>query len=234
MVTVDKAVTAHIDKAGKRYEILVDADLAYKYKSSSENERRSISMQKILATNDVYHDSKKVDRVGPHDLQKAFGTSVVEDIAKDILKHGDIQLTTEIKRHKLEEREKEVAFLISRNAMDPKTKLPHPQERILNAMRQAKIHITLNPASEQVDAVITAIRPIIPISLDKCKLEVRLSAEHAARAYGIVKEFGKIEKEQWLSDGSWVGSISLSAGMKPDFYDRLNHATGGSVEIREL
>ncbi|HLD39369.1 MAG TPA: ribosome assembly factor SBDS, partial [archaeon] len=161
MVTVDEAIIAKCVKNGKHFEILVDADIAYDLK-----EGRIVSLSRMLAVNDIFTDSKKANRAAPSDIMAAFGTNDLEKVAEDIVKHGEIQLTTEFKRRKTEEKKKQIAAFISKNAVNPQTKMPHPPERIIAAMEQA--HVSIDPfksADSQVEDIMKEIKKVIPISV---------------------------------------------------------------------
>ncbi len=228
MVTVDEAIIAKLARDGKHFEILVDSDIAYGLK-----EGKTVSISRMLAVNEVFKDARKADRAAPGDIQKAFGTTDIEKIAVEIVKHGDIQLTTEFKRRKIDEKRKQIAAFISKNAVNPQTKLPHPPERIIAAMEQAHISVDpFKPTDQQVDDVIKAIKSIMPISVEEASLTIEIPARFSARAYGIVKEFG-IQQEKWLSDGSLVAKISIPAGAKEGVYRRLGAATEGTARIEE-
>lgn len=228
MVTVDEAIIAKIDKSGKHFEILVDPELAYDLR-----EGKSVSVQRMLATNVICTDSKKGLRASPSDIQAAFGTADVEKIAADIVKHGEVQLTTDFRRKKTEERKKQVVNLIAHNAINPQTRVPHPPERIMAAMEQS--HFSVDPfktAEQQVDDAIKAVKQILPISIEEITLNIEIPAKYSARAYGIVKEYG-IEKEAWMGDGSLSVRIKIAAGIKETVYRRLGALTEGNVKIEE-
>lgn len=229
MVTVDEAIIAKIDKAGKHFEILVDPELAYDLR-----EGKSVSVNRMLATNVVCTDSKKGLRASPKDIETAFGTLDIEKIGESIVRHGEIQLTTEFRRKKVEERRKQIAAFISRNAINPQTRVPHPPERILNAMEQGRVSVDpFKPAEQQVDDVVKVIKEILPISIEQTTLNIEIPARYSARAYGVVKEYG-IEKEEWLSDGSFFARITIAAGLKENVYRRLAALTEGNVKVEEI
>jgi ribosome maturation protein SDO1 len=124
---------------------------------------------------------------------------------------------------------------IVRNAMDPQTKAPHPRKRIELAIEEAGIHIDpFKPVSEQVKTTIEVLRPLIPISIDQIKISVKIPAEYIGKAYGIARNYGSLEREDWQSDGSWIGIIRIPAGMQTDFYDKLNDVTRGNVSTKIL
>lgn len=228
MVTVEDAVIARIDKGGKHFEVLVDPQLAYALR-----EGRSVSISRMLAVNEVLVDTKKGMKASPAALQEAFGTTDAERIAESIVKKGDVQLTTEFRRQKTEERRKQVATAVSRIAMDPITHAPHPAERILNAMERAHISIDpFKPADEQVGEVIKAIREILPISTEELTLLISVQPQYSGRVYGILKEYG-ITHEEWRTDGSLSAKIRIAAGLKENLYKRVNAASDGMARIEE-
>ena len=228
MVTVDDAIIARYEKDGKHFEILVDAEMAYDLK-----EGKTVSIQRMVATNFIFTDTRKATKATPADIQKAFGTQDIEKIAEEIVRHGEVQLTTDFRRKKTEEKRKQIAELISKYAINPQTKLPHPQQRILSAMDQARVHVdAFKPAEEQVEGTIKEIKEILPISVEELVLTVEIPARYAGRGYGVVKEYG-IEKENWLADGSLVVKITIPAGLKETVFRRLGSLTEGNAKIEE-
>ena len=230
MVSIDNAVIARLEKKGKKFEILVDPELAFKYKGAKADG----SILNILAINEIFSDAKKGMRASDSDIREAFGDTDIERIGKIILKQGHIQLTTDLKRAKIAQRKKEIASLISQQALNPKTGLPHPMERILNAMDQAKVHITLMSAESQVDDIIKQLRPILPLSVENVKLKVLIPAAYTGRGYAAVKELGEVEKESWNADGSWTAVVKIVAGIKMKFIDTMNSIGHGEIEIKEV
>src|SRR5437667_178243 len=87
---------------------------------------------------------------------------------------------------------------------------------------------------EQVKEILDALRPLIPIRFEKVRIAVKLSAEDSAKAYGDIKSFGSIVKEEWSPTGAWIGVVEMPAGLQTDFLDRLNAKTKGNVETRIL
>ena len=230
MVSLDEAVIARLKKGEEHFEVLVDP-----YAAADFIDGKEIDIIQNLAIDAIFKDSKKGTHASEESLQKNFGTDNIEEISKQIILKGDIQLTTE-QRHKMQKNKRNrIVETISRNAMDPKTKAPHPRQRIELAMEQVGVHVDpFKPVSEQVKTIIELLRPIIPISMDNIRISVKIPAEHIGKAYGIVRTFGSLEREDWQSDGSWVGIIKLPAGMQTDFYDKLNDITKGNISTKIL
>jgi len=230
LVSLDDAVIARLKKGEDHFEILVDPYLAADLLDGKE-----IDISKILVIDKIFKDSKKGTHASSESLQTVFGTNNVTEIATKIIKKGEMQLTTE-QRNKMQKNKKNrIIETIVKNAMDPKTKAPHPRQRIELAMDQAGVHIDpFKPVSEQVKIIIDVLRPIIPISMEQVRISVKIPAEFIGRAYGEARNFGALEREEWQSDGSWVGIVRIAAGLQTDFYEKLNDLTKGNVSTKIL
>ena len=119
--------------------------------------------------------------------------------------------------------------------MDPQTKMPHPRQRIERAIDEAKVHIDpFKPVDAQVKIVVEALRPLIPLSIEQVRISVKIPAQFVGKAYGVARNYGVLEREDWQSDGSWLGIVRIPAGMQIDFYDKLNEVTKGNIDTRLL
>lgn len=226
MVDIDKAVIARLKSHGTVFEIMVDCDAALKLK-----EGQDISMDDILATDKVFFDAKKAMLASETRLVAAFETSDINEIAKKIIKKGDIQVTSEHRSKFRDQKRKKIIAIIHRNAIDPRTMTPHPVERINLALDEAKIRIDEHKgAEEQIDLIVKELRPVLPIRFEKRQIKIRIPPTHAGKAYSAISGFGKVISENWLTDGSWSGTIEVPAGLQADLIDQLNNVTQGNVE----
>jgi len=230
LVSLDDAVIARLKKGEDHFEILVDP-----YGAADIIEGKDIDILQIMAIDAIFSDANKGIHVPEEVMQEHFDTTDIATIAQKIIKHGDIQLTTE-QRHKMQKnKQKRVVEHIAKNAMDPQTKTPHPRNRIERAIEEAGVHIDpFKPVSEQVKTTVNAIRPLIPLSMERVKITVKIPAKYIGKAYGVARTFGVLEQEDWQSDGSWVGVVRLAAGLQNEFYDKLNEATKGNVSTKVL
>ena len=230
MVSLEDAVIARLHKGADRFEVLVDP-----HEAEHIMEGKTENILSALAIDAVFSDSKKGTHAPAESLQKHFNTTDITVIAKEIIQKGEIQLTTEQRHEMVEQKKKRIVDMIVRNAMDPKTKMPHPRTRIELAMAEAKVHIDpFKSVNQQMKTVLEVLRPIIPISMEHARVSVKIPPEFVGKAYGAVRSFGTLEREEWQSDGSWIGIVKLPAGMQADFYDRLNTLTKGNIETRVL
>lgn len=230
MVSLDEAVIARLKKGEEHFEVLVDP-----YAAADLIDGKEVNILQNLAIDAIFKDSKKGTHASEESLQKNFGTNDISEITKQIITKGDIQLTTEQRNKMQKNKRNRIIETIVKNAMDPKTKAPHPRQRIELAIEQAGVHIDpFKPVNEQVKLIIELLRPIIPISMENIKISIKIPAEHIGKAYGTIRNFGSLEREDWQSDGSWIGIIRIPAGMQNDFYDRINDVTKGNVSTKIL
>lgn len=221
---------ARLERRGETFEILVNPDNALRYKMGEK-----IPISKIIVYEEVYRDARKGIRVGEELLRKSFGTTDFMKIAETILREGVVQVTAEQRRRLIEDKKKQVIDFISRNTIDPRTSLPHPPQRIELAIEEAGIQIDpFKDAKEQALKIIEKLRIILPIRMGVLRFRIRLPADIAARAYGIVKSMGKITSEQWGKDGSWTSVVEVPTGLHIDLIDRLNKISAGRVEVTQL
>ncbi len=226
----ERYTTARINLDGENFEILVKPEPAFSYRLG-----KTTSLSEVLVTDAIYSDANKGMRASEEKLRKAFGTLDSHKIADSILKKGTLQLTTEQRRKMIEERRKQIIFFISRNCVDPKTKLPHPPTRIEQAME--KIHYSIDPfkaVEEQANEIIKLLRFILPLSMEKVTVSVRIPAQYTGKAYGMVKGFGTIKREEWRPDGSWTGVLEMAAGAYAPFLEKLGEATKGNLEAKVI
>lgn len=218
---------AKIKKLGKYFEITVDLNDALKFKKGE--------ISYVEAGGDrVFRDIKKGEVASSSELEDAFKTSDINEIAKKIVKEGEIQLTQEFRDEEREKKIKKVVDFLATNAIDSKTGRPHTPDRIKLALEQAHVNIKNTPIEQQIKEIIAEISKIIPIKIETKKIRIVVPAIHTGKVYGLLNQYQ--EKEKWLDDGSLESIVAVPAGIILDFYDKLNSMTHGSVvseEIRE-
>ena len=227
MASLDNAIVAHLDSHGERFEVLVDPKKGYEFKTGKKPD-----LINVLVVEEIFKNARKGDRHTEESLKKAFGTTDTYQIAETILKKGKIQLTTEQRREMLEEKTRKIIAVLARECVDPRTGTPHPPQRIEKALEEARVHVdAFKDAEAQVDEVLKALRPILPLKFEKVKIAVKIPAEFAQKSFGVLKDYN-IQEEEWQKDGSLIGVVEMAAGLQSEFYDRINKLTGGAVETR--
>ena len=220
-----KYTLARLTIEGEHFEILVKPDPALQYKMGEQ-----IPISTILVTDTIFTDSNKGQRASEQKLVKAFGTINMIEIAQQILRRGELQLTTDQRRRLVEEKRIQIIDYISRHSLDPRTGIPHPPTRIKQAMEQVRVIVDpFTAVEEQAKEVINKLRVILPISVEQIRVAIKIPPEHVPVSMGVVKNLGEVKQEEWQPDGSWVAIVELTAGAHIPFLERLAKVTKGNL-----
>ncbi len=219
------SVEARIKINGKHFEISVDLDEALKVKSGKGD------IKSALQSTSVYYDLKKANAASQVDLNEAFGTTDIYEIARRIIEKGEVQKTQEFRDEERERKVKQVITLILRNASDQHGK-PYTEERIKTAIKEAHYNFDNRPAEKQMHEVIEKLKNIIPIKMQMRRVKLKIPAQYTGQVYGLVQE--NKESEEWLPNGDLEVTMNIPAGLLMDFYDKINHSTHGAVQSEEL
>jgi ribosome maturation protein SDO1 len=212
-----------------RFEILVKPDPALEYKLG-----KRADLSSVLVSDEIYSDANKGSRVAVDKLTKHFKTSDSNEILKQILLKGELNLTTDQRRKMVEDKRKQIVQYINKNFVDPKTKLPHPVQRIENALED--VRVTIDPfkkAEDQVKSIVDSLRKILPLKSEMLQLVILIPSSFSSTSYNYIKSSGVLTSEEWLSDGSLKVNIEINAGMKGNFLERIGSLTKGSAQVKE-
>ena len=228
MVSLDDAVLARLEKGGKRYEALVDPDLVEQWKEDGS----TIELDDLMAMDEIFHDARAGERPTEEALMNTFQTLDVEAILNIILEKGSIQLTTAQRKARVENMRQQIIHHIHSQAIDPKSKSPHPRTRIELALDESKYSVDpFKRLEDQVKDAIAKLKPLIPLSFESVRLAFRIPGS----AYGSVSQLLRPyqNKEQWLENGDWACIVELPAGMKGDMIGQVLKRAN-DAEVKEL
>jgi ribosome maturation protein SDO1 len=230
MISLEKSTVARLESFGERFEILVDPD-----KAALVRQGQAIDIEDVVAALNVFSNTSKATRAPDEALIKVFHTTDFETIARRIIEKGEIHLTSDQRKHMIEEKRRQVINFIARNAVNPQTGHPHPPHRIEMAMEEARVNIDpFKHLDEQVKETVKALRPLLPIRFEELRLAIRIPADFAAKAYGDIAAGCTMEKDEWQKDGSWVCVVRIPAGIQGDFYDLINKLSKGEGQVKIL
>lgn len=222
-----KFTTVKLTIEGEHYEILVNPDSALSFKQG-----RNVEPSAVIAVDEVYSDSRKGLRASSEKLKLHFGTDDHAKAALEVLRRGELNLTQEQRKRLTDDKRKAIIAAISKNFVDPRTKLPHPPTRIDQAMLEARVAVDpFQDPNEQMKAVVESLRTILPLKSEKVRLQVRVAAQYSGQAIGVLKNYGEIMKEDWLADGTLSAIVEIPAGGQPGLLDRLGSTTKGAAQV---
>jgi ribosome maturation protein SDO1 len=224
----EKYTIARMTKENDHFEVLVKPQKALDYRAG-----KIAAITEVLVAETIFSDANKGTKASEESIRKAFSMTDPLKVAETILKKGTMQLTTDQRRKMVEDKRRQIIDFISRQCVDPKTNLPHPPTRIENAMEQ--IHYSIDPfkpMEEQAKEIVKLLRPLLPLKMEQVSVAVIIPAQYSARAYGSIKGFGTIKREEWRADGSWSGVLEMPAGLYAPLLDKLGEVTKGSGEAK--
>ena len=222
-----KFTSVRLTADGERFELLVRPDPALNYKIG-----KPLELSQIIGIEEIFSDSVKGLRVSEDKLKKVFHTTDFYTIAETILKKGELQLTLEQRRKLIEEKKKAIIAILSKNFVDPRTNSPHPPTRFEQALEQVRLSIDpFRPAEEQLQNVVDALRPVMPLKSQNVILQIKVPAQYASKSIGLLKSFGKLSNERWLPDGSYAVELEIPAGLHPTLIEKLGSLTKGETEV---
>lgn len=225
----DKFTIVRYSAGNDKFEILVKPDPALEYKLG-----KKLDISNIMISDEIYSDANKGTRCSSEKLMKHFKTTDQLEIAKQIMDKGDLNLNTDQRRKMIEEKKRQIVEYINKNFVDPKSHMPHPVSRINAVLDEARVAIDpFKRLDDQLKNIIESLRKIIPLKSEILELTVTVPSQFSGQSFSVFKTIGEIKSEQWLSDGSLQVILSINAGMKSSFLDRIGTATKGSAQVIE-
>ncbi|MHA1720323.1 MAG: ribosome assembly factor SBDS [Promethearchaeota archaeon] len=245
-----KYIIVKIRKKKTYFEMIADPEEAWKAKQVITELRKQkkegkeleideilhnsdINLSDIFPTFDIFNNVKKAVHSNEEDLLEAFETVDAREVSAHFLLEGEFSWTHEQRQKWIEKKKKQIVTILSRNCINPQTKKPHPPKRIEKAMEEAKVSINIDKtAEEQTEIILKKIQTIIPIRMETISLAIKIPAQYAAKAYNTIDKYAQIKKSEWQTDGSWIGLISLPAGLQMELLEKLNNLTHGKMQSK--
>ena len=228
MVSLDDAVLARMEKGGKRYEILVDPEMVDDFKNHPE----SINLDDFLVMDEVFHDARGGERPTEEAIQNTFNTQDIFEITKIILEKGSIQLTTNQRKSMVERMRQKIIHHIHSQAVDPKTKSPHPITRIELALDESRYSVDpFKKLDLQIKDAVDKLKVLIPLSFETVRLAFKIPGTGYGSSQRILRQYQV--KEGWLEDGSWACVIDCPAGMKGEIIGMIMKVSS-QTEVKEI
>jgi len=172
-----------------------------------------------------------------NDLQKAFGTSDVNQVVKEILKKGEVQVNEKERDHDLSALRREIATLVAEKSVDPATQHPYPVGMIEKAMTEAGFSVKQDKtAKSQVAQCIKQIQSDSSLPIQRARMRVRVSMptqDGKRLREQILAGAEKVETDEMGQD-EWEGIMLIDPGQFRVINELLQKECKGKGRIETM
>ena len=195
-VKLTNVSVVRLKKGGKRFEIA-----CYKNKVLEWRNRLEKDLDNVIQIQQVFTNVSKGQAANQQDLLKLFKTDNVDEIVKQILDKGEIQVGEKERSQQLNNTVKDVATIICDKTVNPETKRPYTLIMIEKAL--SDVHFSVHPSKstkQQAMEAIKSLSEIIPIQRAQMRVRVVMPSKDGKRlsTTGLLKPFvGTVEDELW-------------------------------------
>lgn len=122
-------------------------------------------LSEVIQIESVFTNVSKGAVASSDDLQKAFGTSDVQEVMMQILKKGELQVGEKERAVELEELRREICTEVASRCVDPNTQRPHTVGMIEKAMNEIGYNVQGSKAAK------AQVRPtsVPPVSVGRSR-----------------------------------------------------------------
>ncbi|TFK40931.1 SBDS protein C-terminal domain-containing protein [Crucibulum laeve] len=221
-----------LKKGGKRFEIACYKNKVQEWRTGVET-----NLDDVMQISNVFVNVSKGEVAKTGDLQKAFGTSEVQDIVKEILKKGEVQVGEKERDHDLTSLRKEIATLVAEKCVEPSTQRPYPVGMIEKAMAEAGFSVKQNKtAKSQVSECIKLLQTDSNLPIQRARMRVRVTtptADGKRLREKITEGAEKIEDDEMGQD-EWEIIMLIDPGQFRVINELLQKECKGKGRIETL
>lgn len=218
-----------MNRGGKRFEIACYKNKVVDYRQGLETD-----LSEVLQTDRIFTNVSKGEFAKAKDLQKIFGTKDEEEIARNILSTGQVQVSDKERSQQLEKTIAQISEWISKNCVQPKTNRPYTLSQIRHAMQQANfsVHPT-KPLKRQYLDCVKMLQTVIPI--ERAKMELLLLVPNDDECKTLVEKNMSDNNVEWKTGDDGEKTLKYKVFVDPSLYRVLNEAvqdiSGAHIEI---
>jgi len=228
-IRLTNVAVVRVKKGGKRFEIA-----CYKNKVISWRNKIETDIDEVLQSKTVFANVSKGQVAKKEDLIACFKTEDQEEICKQILMKGELQVSEKERSVQQDTMLKDIATTVADKCVNPESKRPYPVSMIEKAMKD--VHFSLKPnrnTKQQALEVISMLKKVMPIERAEMRLKITSSKEGKKLKEKLSKIGAKVETEEW--DGSTVILVCLvDPGLYRQVDDLLKAETKGQGNMELL
>ncbi|KZV74773.1 Shwachman-Bodian-diamond syndrome protein [Peniophora sp. CONT] len=220
-----------LKKGGKRFEIACYKNKVQEWRTGVEKD-----LDEVLQISNVFMNVSKGEVAKAGDLKKAFGTSDRDEVTKEILKSGELQVGEKEREHDLTSIRKEIATLVAEKCVDPATQTPYSVSIIEKAMTEAGFSVRPGKnAKSQVSECIKLLQSdsTLPVQRARMRIRVNLPASHVEKLKPrLLEAVETLENEETADE--WSGVLLIDPSQFRVITDLLNKEAKGKGRVETL
>ncbi|KAI8048829.1 SBDS protein C-terminal domain-containing protein [Syncephalis plumigaleata] len=188
-----------LKKGGKRFEVACYKNKVMEWRNNVETD-----LDEVLQIHSVFVNVSKGQVASKADLTKCFKKDNDDEIIREILAKGEMQVSDRERSHQLENLHRDIITTVAEKCVNPETKRPYTVTMIESAVEQ--LHLSVNPnrsAKQQALDVIRQLqeKQIIPIARAQMRIRITMPAKEAKKSKEkLTPLIGSIEDEDWSDD----------------------------------
>ncbi|KAF8912891.1 SBDS protein C-terminal domain-containing protein [Gymnopilus junonius] len=221
-----------LKKGGKRFEIACYKNKVQEFRTGVET-----NLDDVLQINNVFVNVSKGEVAKSGDLQKAFSKADINEIVKEILKKGEVQVGEKEREHDLGSLRKEIATLVAEKCVDPSTQRPYPVGMIDKAMSEAGFSVKPNKnAKSQVSECIKLLQSDsnLPIQRARMRIKVSLPVVDAEKLREKILEVAEKVEHDETGAADWEITMLIDPGQFRIINDLLQKECKGRGRLETL
>ncbi|KAF7320136.1 Shwachman-bodian-diamond syndrome protein [Mycena kentingensis (nom. inval.)] len=221
-----------LKKGGKRFEVACYKNKVQEWRTGVET-----NLDDVLQIANVFINVSKGEVAKSNDLQKAFGKSDVDEIVKEILKKGEVQINEKERDHDLGALRREIATLVAEKCEDPTTHSPYPVGMIEKAMTEVGFSVKPDKtAKSQVSACIKQLQSdsTLPIQRSRMRVRVTMPTSDGKRLKEKIVEGAEKVEEDEMGQNEWEVVMLIDPGQFRVINDLLQKECKGRGRIETL
>ena len=209
------------------FELLTKPGKALKFREGK------CGWNEVLFSDEIYKNPSKGERFTGKELNKTFGTENLEEVAKIIIEKGELQLSAQERKEKMEQIRNGIVTYISQYYIDPKIKNAIPRTRVEAAMESLKFRIDSDLPVEKQALDLVKKFPNIGLVVKKVETLVTLTIpyQYLHQTKAIIYGNARIQGQKQTDEG-----IEYQVSMIPGDYDKiissLNKVTKGDYQMK--
>ncbi|KAF8307220.1 Shwachman-Bodian-diamond syndrome protein [Clavulina sp. PMI_390] len=191
-----------LKKGGKRFEIACYKNKVQEWRTGVETD-----LDEVLQISNVFINVSKGQAASTEDLNKAFGKTDVNEIVKEILKKGELQVGEKERAQDLDNLWKDIANQVAEKCVDPETQRPYPVGMIEKGMTEAGFSVKIGKSakSQVLDCIkLLQTKSTLPIQRSRMRVRITMPAKDGKRLREQIVESAEKVEEDEFGDMDWL------------------------------